>query len=87
MIGQTDLLHPSPAPHFKTFHVYFVHVLFFYPIRDTDADKIAKIITLRFNINSDRSTRYVGGARAMKTELNFVKDKRGDKITRTAGVS
>ena len=22
MIGQTDLLHPSPAPHFKTFKVF-----------------------------------------------------------------
>jgi len=24
MIGPTDLLHPSPAPHFKTFYVFLI---------------------------------------------------------------
>ena len=24
MIGPTDLLHPSPAPHFKTFQVFLI---------------------------------------------------------------
>ena len=26
MIGPTDLIHSSPAPHFKTFHVFFLLV-------------------------------------------------------------
>jgi len=25
MIGPTDLLHPSPAPHFKTFQVFLIY--------------------------------------------------------------
>jgi hypothetical protein len=25
MIGPTDLLHPSPTPHFKTFHVFLIY--------------------------------------------------------------
>ena len=25
MIGTTDILHPSPAPHFKTFHVFLIY--------------------------------------------------------------
>jgi len=25
MIGPTDLLHPSPAPHFKTFHLFLIY--------------------------------------------------------------
>jgi len=25
MIGPTDLLHASPAPHFKTFHVFLIY--------------------------------------------------------------
>jgi len=24
MIGPTDLLHPSPVPHFKTFHLFLI---------------------------------------------------------------
>jgi len=25
MIGPTDLLHPSPSPHFKTFQVFLIY--------------------------------------------------------------
>jgi hypothetical protein len=25
MIGPTDLLHPSPAPHLKTFHTFLIY--------------------------------------------------------------
>jgi hypothetical protein len=25
MMGPTDLLHPSPAPHFKTFQVFLIY--------------------------------------------------------------
>jgi hypothetical protein len=25
MIGPTDLLHPSPTPHFKTFHAFLIY--------------------------------------------------------------
>jgi hypothetical protein len=25
MIGPTDLLHPSPTPHFRTFHVFLIY--------------------------------------------------------------
>jgi hypothetical protein len=25
MIGPTDLLHPSPTPHFKTFQVFLIY--------------------------------------------------------------
>ena len=26
MIGPTDLLHPSPAPHFKTFQAFLIYI-------------------------------------------------------------
>jgi len=36
------------------------------------------------NNHFGRSTRNIGGARALKRGLNSVMDKRGDKITETA---
>jgi hypothetical protein len=27
MIGPTDLFHPSPAPHFKTFQVFLIYMI------------------------------------------------------------
>jgi len=35
MIGPTDLLHPSPAPHFKTFQVFLIRPPFHTWIKHT----------------------------------------------------
>jgi hypothetical protein len=49
MIGPTDLLHPSPAPHFKTFQVFLIKLgypdeynYFFQRCDETEATKLHK---------------------------------------------
>jgi len=54
MIGPTDLLHPSPAPHFKTFQAYIVYYQCIFTARgvQTYTGKIVRIILLRIIIHS-----------------------------------
>ena len=65
MIDPTDLLHPSPAPHFKTFQIFLICC----PKRpsfSTDWEYVSKMSTQHSHYETKRIQWYVNGTEKLK---------------------
>jgi hypothetical protein len=85
MIGPTDLLHPSPTPHFKTFHVFLIYL-----INDTFSEikEREERNSLFFLLSSKEVKFYISKPDVTYNSINLVYlTEHGSKEKNTLGLS